>query len=441
MIDRLARFRDGSGHTAVDPLVLAGPVPGVDLHSVGLLMAPPALSGEFMPVSMWRGIERLDPEPVIPSLRPDGLRAAFTEAVREMTATAQVIGVKVSGGLDSLATLVHACDVAEGRRVVAFAIDMTDDQGGSSVTEVQRLMRALNLNAELVVLSPEHDRAEPQWSPIGPRFDGMPEVNAAAAERAAALGVDVLLSGDGSDELLGVPRYATGAVAARHGIRAAMRYSRDAARGGPGLFGEAAALVSRFLPARARAQTYWAMNWPEWSSPVATAVLAEPYRTEATKWARAWVREQIVEHAVAHRTWVEADAFDALYPYTPMPPAGDIPEGSPFLHPSFLAAALALPLADRYRSDLPSAYWRYKAQVIDLLPGAMAKLPPRKQYFTSALARQAATLDTSKQLLVSEVGLVDPDQLAREKDTGVLLYVAAIERWLAGAVRCGAQIL
>ncbi|MFJ3826018.1 asparagine synthase-related protein [Streptomyces nodosus] len=441
MIERVARFRDGFGHTAVNPLELAGPVPGVDLRSVGLMLAPPVLSGEFMPFSLWRGIERLEPEPVVPRSRPGGLRVAFTEAVREMTAEARTIGVKVSGGLDSLATLVHASAVAEGRRVVALAIDMTDDQGGSSVAEVRRLVHTLGLDVELVVLFPEEDRAEPYWSPIGPRFDGMPEVNAAAAQRAEALGVDVLLSGDGSDELLGVPRYAAGAVTRRHGVRAGVQYLMDAAKGGPGLLGESAAAVSRVLPRRARAQSYWAMNWPEWSRPTATAVLAEPYRTEATEWARSWVREQVAEHAAGRKTWAEADAFDALFPYTPLPPSGDLPEASPFLHPTFLSAALAVPLADRYQADLPSAYWRYKAQVIGLLPDASGKLPRCKQYFSNALARQAATLDTGRHLMVTEIGLIDREQLAREKDTGVLLYVAAIERWLVGAHHRGARIL
>ncbi|MBT2418003.1 hypothetical protein J7F01_08910 [Streptomyces sp. ISL-22] len=440
MIDRVARFRDGFGHTAVDPLELAGPVPGVDLSSVGLLLAPPVLSGEFMPFSLWRGIERLEPEPVVPRPWPGGLRAAFEEAVRELTAEAHTIGVKVSGGLDSLATLVHACAVADGRRVVGFVIDMTDDRGGSSVAEVQRLVRELALDVELVVLSPERDRAEPHWSALGPRFDGMPEVNAAAAARAAELGVGVLLSGDGSDELLGVPRYATTSVVRRHGMRAGVRYLRDAAKGGPGLFGETAAAVSRMLPRRARAQAYWAMNWPEWARPTATAVLAEPYRSRATEWARSWVREQVAGHAAGCRSWAEADAFDALFPYTPLPPSGDVPEESPFLHPVFLSAGLALPLADRYRAELPSAYWRYKAQVLGLMPGTWEKLPRRKQYFRGALARQAATLDVGRRLMVTDLGLVDVGRLAREKDTGVLLYVAAIERWLVGAERRGAVI-
>ncbi|MFI9724671.1 asparagine synthase-related protein [Streptomyces sp. NPDC052396] len=443
MIDRLSRFRDGAGRIADNPLMLAGPVPGVvDLRKVGLMLAPPVTTGEFVPVSFWHGIELEPPEPITPRAHPDGLRAAFTEAVRDMTAGTDTIGVMVSGGLDSLAVLVHACDIAEGRRVIAFVIEMTDDLGGSSAAEVHRLIRAFDLDIELVVLDPHHDRAEPVWSPAGPHLHGLPEVNAAAAERAADLGVDLILSGDGSDELLGVPRYATAAIARRHGIPAAVRYAHDAASSGPGLFGEAAAVLSRLLPARTTASLYWAVNWPDdWCDPVAPAVLAEPYRTEATAWAKQWVSDHVVAHATTRRTWSVADAYDALFPHTALLPAGNIEEGSPFLHPSFLAAALALPLGDRYQAALPTRYWRCKAQVINLFPQNKVKaLPRQKQYFSTALTDQAATLDTAKPLVAVEVGLIDPDQLRHETNTSVLLFVAAIERWLAGALRHGAQI-
>ncbi|MFE9393553.1 asparagine synthase-related protein [Streptomyces sp. NPDC006784] len=439
MIDWSAGFRNGAGDTAANPLVIAGPVPGVDLRSVGLLLAPPVLSGEFVPVSFWEGVERLSPQPVTPKPSPLGLHTAFSDAVREMTAQARGIGVMVSGGLDSLAVLLHACAVAEGRRVVAFTIDISDDVGGGAVAEVKRLLDAFDLDVELVVLDPRRDRLEPEWSPVGPRLDGLPEVHAAAAARAEDLGLDIILSGDGSDELLGTPRYATTAIARRHGLRGARQYLRDVAGTGPGLFGETAAVGSRLVSRRLRALGYWAENWPEWCDPVAPSILAEPYRAQATEWSRQWVADEVAAHAAKGWSWAEADAYDALFPYTLPPPAGRVPEESPFLHRSFLEAALAVPLADRYRPGLPSKYWRGKALVLDLLPpGATAKLSPRKQYYSGALAGQAALLDKAQPLLLTEVGLVDRERLAQERDTGTLIYLAGIERWLRGAQRHGA---
>ncbi|WP_306960443.1 asparagine synthase-related protein [Streptomyces afghaniensis] len=426
----LPLFQDGAGRTSADPLTLAGPAPVVDLQALALLLAPPALLGEFVPRSPWKDVERVPAQ--IPHPLPGSLARAFTRAVEAQTADAEVIGVLVSGGLDSLAVLVHAVRAAAGRRVIAFTTDLTDDAGGSAAAVVRRLLAALELPAELVVLDPARDRAEPVWSPAGPRLDALPEVNAAAAERAAELGCGVLLSGDGADELLGVPRYATAAVAYRRGVRPAARYAADVAASGPGLAGEVAGAAAGLLPRGPRARAYWAANWPAWCDPVAPAVLAEPYRSAATAWAREWVDAQVAAHAAAGRSWAEADAHDAAFPREAIPPAGPVAEASPFLHEAFLAAALALPLGDRYHPVLPSPYLRCKAQVVRLLPAAALEvLARRKQYFKTALATASAAGSRAPRCV--EAGLLDGDALAAETDPAVLLVVAALERWLAGA--------
>lgn len=423
-------FQDGAGRRSADPLTLAGPVPVVDLDALALLLAPPALLGEFVPRSPWKGLERVPAG--IPQSLPGSLPLAFSRAMASLTANAEVIGVLVSGGLDSLAVLVHALQAARGRRVIAFTTDLTDDAGDGVAATVRRLLADLGLPAELVVLDPTRDRGEPVWSAAGPRLDALPEVNAAAAGRAAELGCGVLLSGDGADELLGVPRFATTAVAARRGVRAAARYAADVASSGPGLLGELAGTAAGLLPRTLRARTYWAANWPAWCDPVAPAVLAEPYRSAATTWAREWVDAQVAAHAQADRSWAEADARDAIFPREEIPPAGVVAEATPFLHDTFLATALALPLGDRYHPGLPSPYLRCKAQVVRLLPtAALPVLPLRKQYFKAELAR-ASTAGRRAPLCV-QAGLLDGPALAAESDPAVLLAVAELERWLTGA--------
>ncbi|MEV6181614.1 asparagine synthase-related protein [Streptomyces sp. NPDC052015] len=219
----LPLFEDGGGRRSADPPASAGPAPVVDLQALALLLATPAMLGEFVRRSPWKGVERVPAE--APQPRPDSMPRAFSQAVEALTADADVIGVLVSAGLDSLAALVHTLRIARGRRVVAFTTDLTDDLGGSSAAVVRRLLADLHLPAELVVPDPARDRAEPLWSAAGPRMDAAPETNTAAAERACEVGVDILLSGDGGGELLGVPRFATAAVAAGRGMRAAARYA------------------------------------------------------------------------------------------------------------------------------------------------------------------------------------------------------------------------
>ena len=434
-------FRDGTGRTSADPLELTGPTPTVDLTALGLLLTPPALLGEFIPCSLWLGVDRI--EPAFPRPRPGSLSHSFAVAVDDLIADVAVIGVKISGGLDSLAVLVHVVRAASGRRIIAFTTDLTCDAGISAATVVRHLLIDLGLNVELVVIDPDRERSEPVWSPVGPRLDALPEVNAATAEIAAQLGVGVLLSGDGADELLGVPRFATANIASRFGLWAAVRYGRDVAHSGPGLAGEVAAAVASWLPPAAQARGYWAANWPAWCDPVAPAVLAEPHRTRATVWARGWVRGwvhgQISTHATASRSWAASDAHDALLPREVIQPAGPVPETSPFLHDDTLAAALALPLADRYHPRLPSAYLRCKAQVVRLLPHtALPVLPRHKQYFSSVLAHQIAAGTTAP--LAVQAGLLDPGALAAETGVAQLLTIAAIERWLTGAEKAGAAI-
>jgi asparagine synthase (glutamine-hydrolysing) len=168
-------------------------------------------------------------------------------------------------------------------------------------------------------------------------------------------------------------------------------------------------------------------------------VLAEPYRSTADAWAREWVDARIAAHAEAGRSWADADAQDAAFPREVIPPAGLVPEASPFLHEMFVAAALALPLGDRYHPGLPSGYLRCKAQVVRLLPAsALAVLPRRKQYFKAALATASASGCYAPRCVGT--GLLDGEVLAVETDPAVLLVVAALERWLAGAENAVAAV-
>ncbi|OIV35436.1 hypothetical protein BIV57_21580 [Mangrovactinospora gilvigrisea] len=370
------------------------------------------------------------------------MAGAFLDSVRELTEDARAIGVQLSGGLDSLATLVYVHRVANGRPVYAFTVDLTDDQGKGAVPVVRRLLRDFGLTGvELVVIDPKGERGVPRWSAAGPRLDALPDLNAVVAREAAARGVDILLSGSGADELLGVPRYGTGAVARRQGGRAAWRYAADASRSGAGLMGEGMAAAARLLPSSARARLYWAMNWPEWCGAEATPVLAEPYRAMAAEWSRAWVWEQINDHAANGRGWFAADAYDAFFPHELIPAAGEVREDSPFLTPGFISAAFAVPLADRYGAALPTPYLRAKALVVGLFPeGTAGLLPQHKQYFSAALEGQAARFDAASDLVTADVGLIDREALGRESDVSVLLAVASLEAWMRGAVERGAVI-
>jgi hypothetical protein len=197
---------------------------------------------------------------------------------------------------------------------------------------------------------------------------------------------------------------------------AGWRYLADIRRSGPGLTGEILALAAGRLPPRVRMRSYWATNWPGWCRPTISPVVSEPFRAEALAWAQSWIDRRLAEHVVEDRSWMSADAWDSFWPRSYTPPAGIVPEASPFLHEDVVATALALPLTQRYD----------------------ARLPTRKQYFTQALAR--AFSGPLAVPVAAAVGLLDPEVLSTETDTAVRMMAAATEAWLAGAIAAGATV-
>jgi asparagine synthase (glutamine-hydrolysing) len=334
---------------------------------------------------------------------------------------------------------MHVAALRPARRVTAYSTDLIDDDGVSAVTIVRRLLCDLALDVDVHVVDPASCTAEPAWWPWGPRADALPAVNARVADLAADAGVDVLLSGDGADELLAVPRFAAASLARAVGPRAACRYLADSRRSGPGVPGETLALVSSLMGPRRRARWYWATNWPQLCRPEASEVVCRPLRQEVLEWARLCIDTSVAEHATQRRTWADADRFDSFWPHSYIPPAGDVPEASPFLHEDVVAAALAGPVTARYDAALPTAYQRCKSAVVSLIPEhARTALPGRKQYFSCALAK--AFEGPIAVPACAEAGLLDQDRLMVETDTSVRMMAAAVESWLASAVSAGAGV-
>jgi asparagine synthase (glutamine-hydrolysing) len=267
----------------------------------------------------------------------------------------------------------------------------------------------------------------------------LPTVNATIAMLAAEAGAEVLLFGDGADELLAVPRFATIAIARRWGFPGMRRYVIDMAGSGPAVLGELLAIACRPLPVSATTRMYWAANWPDWSPPAVSSVLAEPFRAAALDWARKWVDGTIDGHASERRSWAAADAFDAWWPRNYRPQAAALREASPFLHPDVVAAASALPVSARYDPAGLTAYHRAKGQVVGLFPDTVRHLlPKRKQTYRAALAR-SVTGPLGAPVAI-DLGLFDPDALVGERDTATLMMAAAVERWLADALDSGLSV-
>jgi Asparagine synthase len=124
-------YVDASGHASMDPLTLLPPQPMIDLASLALMVSSPALELEFMPASPWRGLTLRRARPRWPSRATDvaELHERFRDSVERCMGDASTVAVFFSGGLDSLAVLLHARAIArrQGRRVVAVTVDLLDD--------------------------------------------------------------------------------------------------------------------------------------------------------------------------------------------------------------------------------------------------------------------------------------------------------------------------
>jgi asparagine synthase (glutamine-hydrolysing) len=435
------QFRGRDGRLVDDPLHAAGPQPAVDLDGLARLFTSLGLIGEFAPSSFLQHVELVWPVTEPGPTDDSSVARVFGDAVSDLCGDAATVGIALSGGLDSLAVLVHVVALRPRRRVVAYVVDLIDDNDHSASVVVQQLLVGLGIadRVQVVVVDAAACAVTPSWSPFGPRPDALPTVNATIAYLAATAGVEVLLSGDGADELLAVPRFATTAILRRFGMGGARRYVADLARSGPGVLGELVAAMSAGMPAMARARLYWAANWPEWTPPRVSAVVAPPRRETAAEWAHEWVIATITQHAAAERSWASADATDAWWPRTYRPPSGDLPEGSPFLHPAVVAAGRAIPLAARYAPTYNTRYHRMKAQIVQLFPDAMrAQLPRRKQLYRTALAVSVAEpIDVP---IATRLGLLDADALDQDTDTATRMVAQAVESWLAGAQAAGIRL-
>jgi len=435
---------------AYEPEAVAGRA--FSLDRLALYLSVPSISFEFHPASPWPDV-RLD-RPLVPVGNGEWdearLQGEFARAVERCIGNARRPAVLFSGGLDSGAVLCYAARhcAATGARLVALLIDMIDDAGVRSSTVALRLLDELDVDCELYSLDAEmmDGWQQPQsapWSPVGPRIGGIPHllgrINAVAEE----FGCDVLLTGDGSDELLGAPRF-IGVPLARH-PRTLARYLQDVWSAGrwAALRMEALAALARVMPRHAAARLYWTCLWPELCDLTPTPALADAYRSHVETWSADWLQEILDWHAAEHGSgWHRADAWDACFPVDDDLSHfanGAVPERAPFLDPAFVRYGLGLNSAERYDADLPNEYHRRKAPVISLYPPAQrAVLPTVKQLYGDGLARheraRVRTLERSVAL-----GLVDAERAAGVTNAAVLGRLQAVEDWIRSAEEAGAH--
>jgi len=413
----------------------------IDASLLALWLSWPSIVGEFDPASL-----NVDGMPLVGESSGRGgeyqnIRHALSASIEGCISTHEVIGVSLSGGLDSLAVLTEACKIArtDDRKIIAITAEMTDDQGKSNVPIIERLLADFGLQSDLHVSSTDQlPRGTVNWDRAGPRLDALPTVNLALSELAADAGCTLLLGGNGADEVLGTGRYLFRNLILNRKWKDVLSYWHDTVQTDlSALKHELLALGSPILPKQLRMLAYLASSSPELCRPTPPEVVGRRYRKPVQAWTQSWLNGLVDHHVRSNTSWASMEAWDAVFPLHRLPSAGPIPLVHPFLEESFLRAVESIPLVSRYNSDLAFAYWRQKALIVDLFPAALRpRLPHFKQTFRADLAHRF-DLARREITVLTTTGILDSQAWHRESDPGVVHRVNAMNTWLDEAVRRG----
>ncbi|MEU1372347.1 asparagine synthase-related protein [Streptomyces triculaminicus] len=422
------------------------PYERISRRRLALWLTWPAIRGEFGPAHPFEDGPDMATEPPWPRGEPGmrNLRTEFLASLRRAVGNSEGVAVATSGGLDSLAVLANLIlEHGDQCRITAVAIEMIDDRGTSNIPVVRNLLEGIGLRCDLrIVPISRRPTGVPEWHAEGPRLDALPDANRLLVELAHEAGADVLLTGDGADELLGSGQYLTPHLLRHGNVRALPDYWRDH-RGEyqPTKKLEALAVLSPVLGRRRRAMTYLACSWPELCSNPPHDFLAEPYRGIATAWTKSWIGSLVRLHERHHDSLAAMEAWSDLYPHQRLRTAGLVRNEDPFLDPEFVERAKRLPLHRRYDPSYPHPYWRMKSQVIKLMPpGALAYLPTAKQIFSRAIVSRVDPAELSAKYLL-ESGILSARALSGDLDPMVATRIVEVEQWLATAMELGYELV
>lgn len=445
-----ARATDGA--TARDPRVLLGPAPRFRLGRLAPMLEGLPFEAEFPPLCPWDGlVRRTDPVALDPPGSSDDgeLVDQFRASVARAIGDAPTVLVLASGGMDSSAVLVHAARqcAREGRRLHAVVWNLRDQLGRATAALVHRQLRALDLRCELHVLPADWRRLpEPAWSAEGPRHDYYTRLHQATVDRAEAVGAELILTGQGGDEVLGAWHHLSGGLARGRRWRDLRRYlaAFGTQQSVVELAAEAAAVLARPLPGATAFRWYSAVALRGLLAPGRPPVLTPPYAKQVRQWTDDWLRDRLRAFEEGGRDWAAASVWDAVFPclYAAHPLGVPVRQRSPFVDEQFLRWSFGLPPASRFRADGPHPYTWYKALHLRLVPPALrGLLPEYKQSYSEEFRRYALDVLPDGPLVSHRLGLLRPwDKLDLERiHPRLLITVRNVDRWVEGALAAGAE--
>jgi asparagine synthetase B (glutamine-hydrolysing) len=422
----------------------------VSCRALATWLSWPSVLGELPAAPLTPGTSTVSP-PETPACRPvdfSDVGAAFRSVINSLLGSYSSIALSVSGGLDSTAVLNELVKKCRERDIKLHLLtaDLVGDNAISSAPFVDRIVRemAADIAVHRIVPQAGDERREPYfWSPSGPRFDFSPHLNDAMVDKAMSLGAEAIFTGAGADELIGTVRYMLWSLLLRGQLASFKSYWRDSVSvSRQAVLLESLAPLMRVLPYRWRAIGFYGLAQDPPIELSAPDIVSHRHRDVVEEWSREWLSGRIVFQAQNHRSWAAMEAWESLDPInSPIPCNEPISFLHPFMDTSLVRAVMATPLEFRYNPDLPHAYWRQKAIIMNTIERKYWKyLPTEKQTFSSWMRRELSSTAESTTRL-ADLGIVDKKKLGECQDAMLLHRVETLERWVCSASSRGYRFL
>lgn len=445
-------FGDSKGGRAGNPLDLLHHA-RISLKNIALSLANPVLETNVGAPCLWSGVSRLRPQFRFPDISSDAdeLAVRFGQSVSRATGGAETVVVLLSGGLDSLATLVETAQQCreDGRRLVPVVFNWVDDTGVAAAPVALRQAKAISGCPPPTVLHPADGHGiDLDWSPTGPRREAHAEMWQRLYALVSNLPNPVVVTGEGGDEALAAWNFATRSLIETRRVGQLRRYLGGFIRYGTVVdtVGEAVSTVEEVLPRTLSFRLYMACSWPGVLAPAPGDVLMSRFRDEAVRAHQEWLARRFVTFCEEGQSWAKANFFDQVYPYVydAHSVAAPVAFRSPFCDEAFLAYCAGLAPAVRFDGRSRHPYHWYKALQLRLIPAELRALAPAyKMLYAKEIDAEIRRDRPQGTWLLEELGLLrttDEDRLARAHPF-LPLVARNLELWLRGALSRGYDVI
>ena len=159
------------------------------LSTLALWMSWPSVLGEFSPGPVCGQVDgelgrHLEPWPA-PDYSIDNLRQHFEATIRTALGGCNAASVSLSGGLDSLAVLATLQRLNPSLELSAIVIDLVDDRGKRLTENIRVTLRQMGIDVRVVSVDPcARSTIHANWSPSGPAFDALRDLNRLVSDTA-----------------------------------------------------------------------------------------------------------------------------------------------------------------------------------------------------------------------------------------------------------------